>query len=338
MGNTVSQLFSTDLLPPSDRIDAWQWNAQQICGNCRVRLPKASFHGSIEIRHVGGLPFTRFSSSALSFSKWPLDVATSPDRSCLVITQIAGARQYCQGNEEVLLRPGDSTLIDASFPWSSRCETDCVRLYLRVPRWMIEDRLRLRQIPIPLKIAGASAIGATLSRLAQALYEDAVLMEADEIAGALENYFETLASCARGYKLDSSAPLELKGRIWRFIDAHIGEASLRPSQIASAMGISLRHLHRVFSVSGNSVGDYIRTLRLEHCRKDLLNPQLRDRSITEIAFSRGFCDAAHFSHSFRKQYGISARLFRAREAKERNSDGSILSERSSPHHDDARLN
>lgn len=93
---SMSQLFSTDLLPASDRIDAWQWNAQQICGDCRIRLPKVSFHGSIEIRNVAGLPLTRFSSSALSFWKWPFDSANAPSRSCVVITQVAGTRQYLQ--------------------------------------------------------------------------------------------------------------------------------------------------------------------------------------------------------------------------------------------------
>jgi transcriptional regulator GlxA family with amidase domain len=82
--------------------------------------------------------------------------------------------------------------------------------------------------------------------------------------------------------------------------------------IAEAMGISVRHLHRVFSVTGCSVGDYIRVLRLDQCRKDLADARFLDRSITEIAFARGFSDAAHFSHSFRKQFGISARTFRAR--------------------------
>src|SRR6202030_2000939 len=88
-GEHMSQLFSTELLAPSDRIDAWQWNAQRICGDCRIRLPKSSFHGSIEIRHVGGLPLTRFSSSPLSFWKDPLDAVTAENRSCIVITQIA---------------------------------------------------------------------------------------------------------------------------------------------------------------------------------------------------------------------------------------------------------
>ena len=316
----MSQLFSTDLVPASDRIDAWQWNAQKICGDCRIRLPKASFHGSIEIRHVAGLQLTRFSSSALSFWKWPFDTATPQNRSCLVITQVAGSREYSQGHEKVLLRQGDSTVIDASMPWSSSCETDCVRLYLRVPRWMMEGRLRLREIPLARKIAGTTALGATLSRLAQSLYDDAALMEGDEIRGVLDNYFDVLAGWVRGHEEQSPAFSELKARILRFIDTHISEPTLGPSEIAAAMQVSVRHLHRVFSVRGNSLGDYIRGLRLEQCRDDLLDPRLRERSITEIAFSRGFCDAAHFSHSFRKHYGVSARLFRASARTRRGTD------------------
>jgi AraC-like DNA-binding protein len=100
----------------------------------------------------------------------------------------------------------------------------------------------------------------------------------------------------------------------RFIDSHFTESTLTPAEVASAMGISLRHLHRIFSSTGCTLGDYVRARRLEQCRDDLLNPRLQERSITEIAFGRGFSDAAHFSHSFRKQFGISPRSFRAQSA------------------------
>lgn len=311
----MSQLFSTDLLPVSDRIDAWQWNAQQICGDCRVRFPKTSFHGSIETRNIIGLPLTRFSSSALCFWKWPLDGANALTRSCLVITQVAGCRRYSQAGRDVLLQPGDSILIDTALPWSSNCETNCIRLYLRVPRWMMESRLQICEIPIAQKIAGRTPLGANLSGLSQTLFDEATSMEADEIAGTLDSYFEVLARCMGGPELTGSENPELRDRILHFVAAHIAEPTLTPFLIADAMGVSVRHLHRVFSTSGNTLGDYIRTLRLEHCRKDLADARLRNRSITEIAFARGFCDAAHFSHSFRKRFGMSARFFRAQRQK-----------------------
>ena len=314
----MSQLFSTELLPASDRIDAWQWNAQQICGDCRIRLPKSSFHGSIEIRQVGGLRLTRFSSSPLSFWKWPVDTLNAENRSCIVITQVAGVRRYLQNGADVLLKPGDSTVIDSGRPWSSSCGTDCVRLYLRVPRWTMENRLRTRAIPTVQRICGATGIGATLSRLSQSLYDEAERIKEEESAAALDTYFEILGVCIGGGEAQHGP--KLRGQILRFVDAHISEPTLGPVQIASAMGVSVRHLHRLFSMNGNTLGDYIRGRRLEQCRDDLANPRLREKTITEIAFFWGFSDAAHFSHSFRKQFGVSPRSFRTQgTTKEQNS-------------------
>jgi AraC-like DNA-binding protein len=307
----MSQLFCTDTLPASDRIDAWQWNARQICGDCRIQLPKSSFHGAIEIRQVGGLRLTRFASSPLSFWKWPSETANPDNRSCIVITQLAGVRHYVQNGSSVLLNPADSTLIDSGRPWSSSCGTDCARLYLRVPRWMMENRLRLREIPIARRICGASGLGATLSRLSQSLYEEAERLNEEEGAAALDAYFQILSACIG--RVESAEPCipDLRSRIQRFIDGHLSDPALAPAEIASAAHISVRHLHRLFSSTGNTLGDCIRARRLEQCRKDLANPRLHGRTITEIAFGWGFSDSAHFSRSFRSQFGICPRVFRA---------------------------
>jgi AraC family transcriptional activator of tynA and feaB len=306
----MSQLFTTDLLPASDRIDAWQWNAQRICGDCRIQLPKSSFHGAIEIRQVGALRLTRFSSSPLSFWKWPSETEHPHNRSCIVITQLAGIRRYVQNGSSVLLYPGDTTLIDSGRPWSSSCGTACDRLYLRVPRWMMENRLRLREIPIAQRICGTGGLGATLSRLAQSLYEEAERLEEEEAEAALGAYFQVLSACSGRAEFDPRR-LELRPRVQKFIDDHLSDPGLDPAKIAAAADISVRHLHRLFSNASGTLGDSIRTRRLEQCRNDLANPRLRGKTITEIAFSWGFSDSAHFSRSFRKQFGISPRIFRA---------------------------
>lgn len=307
----MSQLFSTELLPASDRIDAWQWNAKQICGDCQIRLPKASFHGTIDIRDVGGLRLMRFSSSPLSFSKWPSDSSNADNRFCVVITQFAGVRCYQQNGTSVLLQPGDSTLIDSATPWSSSCSTDCARLYLRVPRWIMQDHLRRVEIPVAQRINGKAHHGAALCRLSQSLYEEAGRMSEEEGEAAMEAYFEVLGACLGGEAHPASRAIELRRQIQRYIDAHISESGLGPVEIAGAMGISVRHLHRLFLVTGSTLGEHIRGRRLTGCRMDMANPRLREKTITEIAFFWGFSDSAHFSHAFRKQFGVSPRAFRS---------------------------
>lgn len=307
----MSQLFSTELFPASDRIDAWQWNAQQICGDCRIQLPRSSFRGSIEIQQIGSLRLTRFSSSPLSFWKWPKDSFSKENCPWLVITQFAGARRYAQGGGEVLLSAGDTTIINASQPWSSSCETDCVRLYLRVPRWMLENRLRTRDIRVAQKIWGTTRTGAAIHRLSQSLYYEARRMGNDETEAVLDAYFHALAVSVGLDEIPGEAGARLLQYILRYIDAHLAEPTLSPVEVASATGISLRHLHRVFSATDGTMGDYVRERRLEHCRKDMMDSSFRARTITEIAFRWGFSDAAHFSHAFRKRYGTSPRAFRS---------------------------
>src|SRR5262249_39800198 len=106
-----------------------------------------SFRGTINSRALGGLQLTHFSSSPVNFWKWPSHAVLSEHHS-IVITQLRGAQRYLQTGVKVLLEPGDSTLIDSARPWSSQCETDCTRAYLRVPQWLMQDRLQISNLPV----------------------------------------------------------------------------------------------------------------------------------------------------------------------------------------------
>jgi len=219
-----------------------------------------------------------------------------------------------QNGSSVLLSPGDTTLIDSGRPWSSGCGTACARLYLRVPLWMMENRLRLRQIPVTQRICGDRGVGAILSRLSQSLYEEAERFQEEESAAALDAYFRVLSACVGTPERAEQGAPPLRSRIHQFIDDHLTDPGLRPAEIAAAADISVRHLHRLFSSSGGTLGDAIRERRLEQCRNDLTNPGLSRKTITEIAFAWGFSDSAHFSQSFRKHFGVCPRAFRAQVA------------------------
>lgn len=306
--------FSTDLVPVSDRLEAWRWNAQQICGDCRFHFPKRlGFHGSIEARRIAGLELTLFSSSEVLFQKLPTVGLRSDSRACIVITQLAGVRRYCQDGKVAILKRGDATLIDSGRPWSSDCEGDCARLYLRLPYFFTEEKLQRSPVPIAQRISGASGLGTILFGLSTSLFRQAENLSSEEADAAIEAYLKILSGCVGHSKepLASGRGTDLLlSRIARYIENHLAETDLGPARIASAMGISIRHVHRVFAIKGSSVADWIREQRLRRCRRELADPQLRERSITEIAFSWGFNDSAHFSRSFKEQFGMCPRVFR----------------------------
>jgi AraC-like DNA-binding protein len=321
----MSQSFSTERLAISDRTEGWQWKAREICGDCRIQFPKRyPFHGSIEIRTVGSLELMRFSSTALSFTESPSEAAHSKT-NCIVTTQLEGVRCYSQDGQAAVLEPGDSTLIDCARPWSSRSAGESVRLYLRVPRELLASRLRATTFPIARRIAGNAGLGATLFDVATSLFREAEMFKPLESTAALEAYFEILSACLGRSDSESAAEhhgRELSSRILSFIETHLTEPTLDPPRIASAAGISVRHLHRLFALQGHSVADWIRQRRLQECRSDLADIRFRDRSITEIAFLWGFSDSAHFSRSFKKQFGVNPRAFRAWGTKKRDEPNS----------------
>lgn len=85
-------------------------------------------------------------------------------------------------------------------------------------------------------------------------------------------------------------------------------APIDARRIAAALGISRRHLNRIFlAETGLSVAAFARILRLE--RADQLVRETVS-SLTEIAADCGFADAAHFSRSFRDQFHVSPSMAR----------------------------
>ena len=311
----MSLSFSTKLVPAADRIDAWEWNARQFCGECRFRFPnRRAFHGSIETWTVGGLELSRFFSSSLSFAKFPIESRHPGNMFCTVITQIKGIRSYRQNGSGIILNSGDTTLIDSAFPWSSDGPGSGVRLYLQVPRWAMEERLQTTTIPIAPRISGISTLGATLFHLANSLYREGDELSQEEGTAIIEAYFDILSACVVRRPPDGDdnrTSNELSWRIENFIAEHLADPTLRPAPIAAAAGISVRHLHRLFAGKGRTVGDWIRERRLEQCRNDLTDPRLRDRTITDIAFHWGFSESAHFSRSFKELFGVCPRVFRS---------------------------
>jgi AraC-like DNA-binding protein len=313
----MSESFSTDLIPAADRMDAWLWNARQVCGDCQFQFHKrSSFHGSIERRKVGGLDLTLFSSSALSFHKFPPFNVQPDSRACIVITQLAGLRQYRQDGKTAVLSKGDTTLIDSGLPWSSMCSGDCARRYLRIPLPLLESRFRGAHVPHAMRISGSRGLGTTLLHLMTSLYRQAGQLTEEEGAAAVDAYLRILTACVGGSRNGlgkTGSPAVSFSQILYYINQHLTETTLCPAEIASVAGISVRHLHRLFSRRGSTVNDWIRTERLKRCLQELSDPRIRGKSITEIALYWGFKDSAHFSHSFKKQFGMCPSSARSRQ-------------------------
>jgi AraC-like DNA-binding protein len=96
-----------------------------------------------------------------------------------------------------------------------------------------------------------------------------------------------------------------------YLEENLRDPELTPVSIASAIGVSQRYLRKLFESEDHPLNQLIWERRLENCRRDLQNPSMDGKSITEIAHSWGFKSSSHFSRYFKKLYGKSPREVRA---------------------------
>lgn len=96
----------------------------------------------------------------------------------------------------------------------------------------------------------------------------------------------------------------------RIIRDQMSDTDLTPQQIADELRVSLRTLQTIFQENGKTVMDAIWHLRLENARRQLVDPALACRSVSEIGYENGFKTPAHFSKRFREAYGCTPREHR----------------------------
>lgn len=95
--------------------------------------------------------------------------------------------------------------------------------------------------------------------------------------------------------------------VWLFIQNNLDE-KLKLEELAAIAFLSPYHFHRIFTaLTGESISQYIRRLRLERAANKMI---YSDCDITTIALDNGYETPAAFSRAFKQQFGLSPSLFR----------------------------
>jgi AraC-like DNA-binding protein len=70
------------------------------------------------------------------------------------------------------------------------------------------------------------------------------------------------------------------------------------------MGISVRHLARIFESTGRSPARYVMERRLVRAHQELTGAGARQTTIADVAHRWGFSSQAHFARLFRARFGL----------------------------------
>lgn len=312
----MSLILDTRQIPAADRADAVRETIARTVVSVDIEFPAesgAAVFGAIT--DLGPVRVCSVRSNAVKVERTPKLARDELAPSIFLGVQVAGSSLIVQGDREAVLRPGDLAFSESTTPYtlldgdgirqhffsipmaSLALPYDAIRQLAAVtlsPGHPVADLAatyfrRLASRPDIFKEPGAAAVGRPSIELVRAL----ITTHLDASALAKDSYEETLLL-----------------RILEYARAHLAEPGLNATQIAVAHHISVRHLYNVLARGGISLGDWIRSRRLEECRDELSRRQPRPETISSVARRRGFTDPSSFSRLFRAAYGLSPHEWR----------------------------
>jgi AraC-like DNA-binding protein len=319
----MNQLLSTDAVPSGQRLAYW---TDMICNvyvqlGCDAARPEVSdsFQGSIRQHSLPGLDVSVVNSSAQNVMRTAGHIARSSDDYFLVSIQARGRGVVRQDGRDAVLSVGDFALYDSTRPYQLLFDEAFEQIVLKLPGERLRSELRETETLTATTVSGREGAGHLLIGMISTLREDidtlqpaSALAVANGVQSILVAGLQTLPA-ARSPGLSNLTAFHL-ARVKRRIDEQLADSQLSVSTLAAQLGMSVSHIHRVFKSEPLTPSQYIWERRLEACSRDLLEPRLAGRPVGEIAYARGFSDAAHFSRAFRERFGCSPREWRQQRA------------------------
>lgn len=269
------------------------------------------FGASVTRRWIDDLALVDCECGPCSGTRQRKQIAATDDEFFVVLINYAGRETVSQDGVAVELTPGDAVSWDSTRPARFTVWEELSKRSLVIPRSALEEMGANGWARPGIVLRGDAPSTQLLTGYLDTLSRSLGDLSATSLAAARNATLELLIGAMRpdseaSLSSSSSGPV-LRDAMDRFIGKHLLDESLSPSFIASAHGVSVRTVNRIFSASGQTVTDTVRARRLARARAELIET---DRSIAAIANRWGFADSSHFSRKFKAHYGTSPTDFR----------------------------
>jgi AraC-like DNA-binding protein len=310
-GTTQAVRFSTSHVPAAQRLERWEeYNERELFGLRVSTLSQRGLLASQSNLDLARLRFTEIVGNDHVIERTPQNIAANPVDSVMLCLLLEGdAFFYSSGGCE-LLSAGDAVLYDTERPFMYGFSTSMRQVILDVPRELFQGRdasegaFRPRVLRLTESAAASnharSAARAVVGAIAAPpgdvnILEDSVL----DLFGLLTGLSSSTGST--GHLLAAKD----------FVRAHLRDSDLSTARISRAVGLSERHLARVFADDGTTVATYVMNARLSRARDLLAAPGTAQTAISELAASVGFVSSGHFARAFKQRFGCTPTEARA---------------------------
>ncbi|MFE7418440.1 helix-turn-helix domain-containing protein [Rhodococcus sp. NPDC057529] len=271
------------------------------------------FRGTLHTTSLGKLQFSEVAGRQVHVRRTPRTIKRSDPGMIKVGLQRAGTGILTQNDRETLLTPGDFAIYDTSFPYDLHFTGDFDMLVLMFPRNLFRFGTIDLQTMAARRIRSNGGVGTLVSPFLRNLHGTAMtntVTPSQDLEDGVINLLESALHTEMPTSTTTATAPILLTQAKGFIETHLGDIALDTTMVATRHHVSTRHLQKTFEEDGATVAGWIRTRRLEKCRRDLADPALRSVNIAAICARYGLVNSSHFSKLFKETYGMSPRAFR----------------------------
>jgi AraC-like DNA-binding protein len=306
-----------------DRYAAWQDNLQRVFGAWVVDRPlSAGFDATMVSNTAGGFQIVDCTCDPCGARRTRSVIGANDRESLTIQLVLTGKEHVAIEDKKIILTAGDVLIWNSIKPMSFEVVERLSKLSVSMPLSRLRSWLPTSwhsiENALPHGTPGAVLLTSVIDALAGP-FLSGTLQNGDALTESLIGLLVNVLGrthCRDGTTLKHAQLISAK----RYIEANLSNTELAPATIAKAQRISLRYLHALFETESLTVQQYVIHERLRRCRRELENAAMGRRTITEIAFSWGFQDSAHFGRRFKAEYGMSPQEFRASATRSWHSD------------------
>jgi AraC-like DNA-binding protein len=314
----MQQSVSTACVSPSQRLAYW---TDMVCStyvqlDCDATSGATTIEGEITADELATLQLSRVTSTPQIVRRTAAKIARANEDYFLVSIQTQGEGVIVQDGRSAQLAPGDFALYDSTRPYELRFTGPFQQYVLRLPGATLRTALRDTQSLTASKVSGQRGAGHLMIGMIQTLAADLDTLAPESATAVAESVTQILVAGLSALPAARRQPVSQltayhREQIKACARQRLRDPGLSATAIAAELRLSPSTLHRCWAGEACSISEWIWAQRLDAARRDLCDPGLRARSVSAIAFSWGFSDAAHFSRAFRARFGCSARELRA---------------------------
>ena len=313
----MQKAWSTDTVDARERLSYW---VDAVCDtyvqlDCDAPDRGRQFRGEIEVAKLATLGLSRVTASCQHVRRTPAKIARATEDSFIVSIQTAGRGRVIQDGRVAELSPGDFALYDSTRPYELVFDGAFQQYVVQLPGAVLRSRLRGTERLTGRRVRGDRGAGHLMISMIRSLAADIDTLEPGAVAAVAESVENILVAglCSlpgAGRPEASSMAAFHRDQIKAYALQRLRDPRLSVNEIAMHLRMAPSTVHRAFSCEPLSLNQWIWGQRLEGARRELCDPVLANRSVSEIAFGWGFNDAAHFSRAFRARGGCAPRDLR----------------------------